>query len=173
MAIGNNLKIALNEHNMTVAELSRKTGISTNTYYAMIRRDTKKINPNILDQICNHTDITIYELIGTDSQYIKELKESGFNTEAQEVGSYLLNQIQNDELLKKINENYFKLNNAGKLAAYQRVSELVEITWFNATITPDIEKKTEKNIDELINTIDIYADFNRKFRIDTDKKAKK
>ena len=48
MGIGINLKIALKEHELTVAELSRKTGISTNTFYAMIRRDNQKINPDVL-----------------------------------------------------------------------------------------------------------------------------
>ena len=44
MGIGTNLKLALKEYDLTVAELSRKTGISTNTFYAMIRRDNNKIS---------------------------------------------------------------------------------------------------------------------------------
>ena len=48
MGIGTNLKIALGEYELTVAELSRKTGISTNTFYSMIKRDNEKISPDML-----------------------------------------------------------------------------------------------------------------------------
>ena len=62
MGIGTNLKLALKEYDLTVAELSRKTGISTNTFYAMIRRDNNKISPDMLKKICDNTDITVYDL---------------------------------------------------------------------------------------------------------------
>lgn len=48
MGIGLNLKQTLKEYELTVTELSRKTGISTNTFYAMIRRDNNKISPEML-----------------------------------------------------------------------------------------------------------------------------
>ena len=48
MGIGRNLQIALKDIDMTVAELSRKSGVSTNTLYAIIRRDSKKVDTSIL-----------------------------------------------------------------------------------------------------------------------------
>lgn len=127
MGIGINLKIALKEHELTVAELSRKTGISTNTFYAMIRRDNQKINPDVLKKICDNTDISIYDLIDDEDKYIVAYWDPDAPKADRQIGDYLLTQIGNDDMLEDIIETYSKLNNIGKEVAHDRVQELAEI----------------------------------------------
>lgn len=127
MGIGTRLRLALREYDLTVAELSRKTGISTNTLYAMIRRDNQKINPEILKKICDNTDITIYDLLDDCEDYLIKY----FDPEASEtditMGDYILTHIWNDEQLSEIIEIYNELNDEGKSKACERIKELKEI----------------------------------------------
>lgn len=53
MSIGTNLKQALKRNNMTVAELSRKTGIKEQTLHSIIRRDSSQIKVENLFAIVN------------------------------------------------------------------------------------------------------------------------
>lgn len=64
MGIGMNIRGILDKRAMTVAELSRKSGISTNTLYAIIRRDNKKVSIDILEKIASVLRVDIAELIG-------------------------------------------------------------------------------------------------------------
>lgn len=127
MGIGSNLQIALNNHNLTVAELSRKTGISTNTLYAMIRRDNKKIDPNMLRIICENSDITVFELIDDYEEYMVKYWDPNSSIEDIQIGDYVLTQLGNDEMLGEIMDIYNKLNDTGKKVALERMQELIEI----------------------------------------------
>lgn len=127
MGIGSNLQIALNNHNLTVAELSRKTGISTNTLYAMIRRDNKKIDPNMLRIICENSDITVFELIDDYEEYMVKYWNPNSSIEDIQIGDYVLTQLGNDEMLGEIMDIYNKLNDTGKKVALERMQELIEV----------------------------------------------
>ena len=127
MGIGINLKLALKEYDLTVAELSRKTGISTNTLYAMIRRDNQKIDPEMLRKICDNSEITVYDLLDDYEDYIVKYWDPTSSKADMEIGDYVLTQIGNDEQLGDIIEVYGKLNNKGKEVAWERVNELKEI----------------------------------------------
>lgn len=127
MGIGINLKLALKEYGLTVAELSRKTGISTNTLYAMIRRDNQKINPEMLKKICDNSEITVYELLDDYEDYIVKYWDPSSSKTDMEIADYVLTQIGNDEQLGDIIEVYGKLNNKGKEVAWERINELKEI----------------------------------------------
>ena len=127
MGVGTRLKIALNEYGLTVAELSRKTGISTNTLYAMIRRDNQKIDPSVLKKICENSDITVYDLLENCEDYAVKYLDPSSSKEEQEIGDYVLTKIGNDDQLVEIIEIYDKLNDKGKSVACERVKELSEI----------------------------------------------
>jgi transcriptional regulator with XRE-family HTH domain len=51
MGFGKNLELSLKYHNISVAELSRRTGISLQTLYSTIRRDSNKIDMESLQKI--------------------------------------------------------------------------------------------------------------------------
>lgn len=127
MGIGINLKNALNEHNMTVAELSRKTGISTNTLYAMIRRDNKKIDPIVLRKICENSEITVFDLLDDYEDYMVEYWDPETPLAERIIGDYVLTQIGNEDMLAEIEEIYKELNDTGKSVAWERMKELKEI----------------------------------------------
>ena len=130
MGIGINLKLALKEYGMTVAELSRKTGISSNTFYAMIRRDSNKISPEMLKKICDNTDISVYELLDNYDELAAKYYDPIATEEEQAIGDYILTTMGNDDNLEHIVEIYNKLNNAGKNIAHEKISELEKSSQF-------------------------------------------
>lgn len=62
MGFGTHLQNLLHDRNMTVSELSRITGISTNTLYAIIRRDSGNVNLENLRKIAAALNISLGEL---------------------------------------------------------------------------------------------------------------
>nr|WP_304709606.1 helix-turn-helix transcriptional regulator [uncultured Acetatifactor sp.] len=148
MGIGTNLKLALKEYDLTVAELSRKTGISTNTFYAMIRRDNNKISPEMLKKICDNTDITVYDLLDNYDELAAKYYDPKASKEEQTIGDYILTTMGNDDNLEGIIEIYGKLNNTGKKIAHEKISELEEVPQFtdsdnNIYIDPNLQKLYE------------------------------
>ena len=127
MGIGVNLKIALKEYDLTVAELSRETGVSTNTLYAMIRRDNQKIDPEMLKKICDNSEITVYDLLDDYEDYIAKYYDTQSSESELKIADYVLTQIGNDNQLGEIVEIYEELNNDGKFKAWERIKELKEI----------------------------------------------
>lgn len=68
--IGTTLKRFLQERNMNVNELSRRTGISAQTLYSIIKRDGMKIDFDMLLKICEGLDVPVevfYEACGGKS----------------------------------------------------------------------------------------------------------
>lgn len=57
--IGITLKKILDERGMNVNELSRRTGIPSQTLYSVIRRDSMKINFDILLRICEEMEVPV------------------------------------------------------------------------------------------------------------------
>ena len=57
MGVGIRIKKILREKNMTIKELSDKSGVSLNTLYSITKRDSKRIDNIILQKICAALDI--------------------------------------------------------------------------------------------------------------------
>lgn len=127
MGIGIRLKIALGEYGLTVAELSRKTGISTNTFYSMIKRDNNKISPDMLKKICENSPITVYDLFGDYDELAAKYYDPDASEAERDIGDYILTKMGNDNALGEIIEAYDSLNDSGKRIAHERVTELLEI----------------------------------------------
>lgn len=78
--IGTTLKRFLQERNLNVNELSRRTGISPQTLYSIIKRDSMKIDFDMLLKLCEGLDIPVevfYEASGgrTMSGRLPDLEE--------------------------------------------------------------------------------------------------
>lgn len=146
MGIGRNLKHELKEIDMTVAELSRKSGISTNTLYAIIRRDSTKVDSTILKKICEASGIPIYDLLDNplseeDFPYYDYLcaeneleKENAKNrilnalkNKEPNLAEYIMQSLESDEMFVDISTTYGKLNILGKRESHKRITELAEI----------------------------------------------
>lgn len=57
MGVGVRIKTILREKNMTIKELSQKTGISLNTLYSITKRDSIRIDSIILQRIANEVEL--------------------------------------------------------------------------------------------------------------------
>lgn len=146
MGIGISLKLALKEYGLTVAELSRKTGISSNTFYAMIRRDNNKISPEMLKKICENTDITVYDLLDNYDELAAKYYDPIATEEEQALGDYILTTMGNDDNLGHIIDIYGKLNNTGKNRAYEKISELEKESQFTDADSDDNISKYDASI---------------------------
>lgn len=146
MAIGRNLEIALNDIDMTVAELSRKSGVSTNTLYAIIRRDSKKVDTTILKKICEASGIPIYDLLDdamsdedfplydylnaetdVERENAKDRVLNYLKSKDPTLSSYIIQSLETDEMFINISSAYSSLNFLGKKEAHKRIQELTEI----------------------------------------------
>ena len=157
MAIGRNLQIALNDINMTVAELSRRSGVSTNTLYAIIRRDSKKVDTTILKKICEASGIPIYDLLDdvmsdedfplydylcaetdADRKDAKDRVVKYLKNKDSALSSYIVESLETDEMFMQISSAYNSLNFLGKKEAHKRVQELTEIPRYTKPDTPEL-----------------------------------
>ena len=63
MGFGAKLGDILKSKNMTVAELSKQTGISSSTLYAIIRRDSDNVNLSAIQKIASTLQTPIEDLL--------------------------------------------------------------------------------------------------------------
>lgn len=68
MALGTNLKEILKQKNMTIKDLSKKSGVSVNTLYSITKRDGRMARFDIIKKICEALEIEESELLGFDVQ---------------------------------------------------------------------------------------------------------
>lgn len=57
MGVGAKIKALLSERNMTIKELSEKTGISINTLYSITKRDSSNVRLSTLEAIAKALDV--------------------------------------------------------------------------------------------------------------------
>lgn len=114
MGIGKRIDRLLSEKSMSLKELSELTEISYNTIYAIIKRDSNKVDPNTVEKIATALGMLPYELYDFTTTYSIPKPESAkyvFDTEE--------HRLQMD-----INNDVEKLNLVGKREAAKRVNEL-------------------------------------------------
>lgn len=103
MGLGKKLRALLSEKNMTVAELSRLTGISTNTLYAVIRRDSDTMSGDALVKISEILEVPLSSLL-LNGHYMMVLDDEGniHNIDDEAIG---LKPVEN-ELFRHLKSNY-------------------------------------------------------------------
>ena len=62
MGVGMQLKSILRDNNMTIKELSEKTGIPINTLYSITKRDSLRVDRVILERISKALNVDTYDL---------------------------------------------------------------------------------------------------------------
>lgn len=130
MGIGTKLRKILDEKNMTVAELSRLTGISTNTLYAAIRRDGDKMNGDALIKLSEALQVPLSTLFSEGETMLIlddegtfhgiDYNAIGLKPETEKDITYEIN-------FKSLKKAYDLLNVSGQREAIKRISELAEI----------------------------------------------
>ena len=129
MALGTNLKEILKQKNMSIKDLSKKTGISLNTLYSITKRDGRMARFDIIKKICETLEITESELLGFD------VKPDGLITTKgtqQDIVSFFsgvdkLVETAMDPLRYEYLSNFDKLNDKGKEKAIEQVELLTKI----------------------------------------------
>lgn len=69
MGVGIQIKGILRDRNMTIKQLSEKTGISLNTLYSITKRDSVRVDRVILQRMADTLDVHILDLIGVSKQF--------------------------------------------------------------------------------------------------------
>jgi len=82
MSFSDKLRELLSERSMPVAELARITGISRNTLYSYLRRNTQKHDPEVLRKLSEALNVDMYFFLNSeppvddDEQDLWELRET-------------------------------------------------------------------------------------------------
>lgn len=96
MGTGKKLQALLKERNISIAQLSRDTGISSNTLYALIKRDSN-INTSVMSSIAKSLNMSIDELSNA-------LLEDSDRTVSNPIEPYIISSDHDD-----MQENAFNL----------------------------------------------------------------
>lgn len=109
MGIGVKLKELLSEKKMSVAELSRLTGISTNTLYAVIRRDSDRMNGEALIKISEIFQVPLSTLFSDgETMLVLDDKVEFHNVDYSSIGLELENQKEKE--YRQFQELAFKIH---------------------------------------------------------------
>ena len=76
MAFGKKLEAALQMKNMKPGTLATKTGISKNTIYSIIQRDSTKVDLSVIRVISDVLDIDIGYFLSPDEEEQKDYKKT-------------------------------------------------------------------------------------------------
>lgn len=118
MGTGLILKRILREKGMTIKSLAQKSGISVNTLYSITKRDSKNIDPILLEKIANTLDCDFWELCGAINtmplQKMNELQDG-------------LDSLHFDINFPIVKKYFERLNATGQEVAIERLKELTEI----------------------------------------------
>lgn len=151
MGIGAAIKEIAKEKGMSLKKLAEKAGISYNTLYSITKRDSKRVQSDIIQKLAVALDVSSdYILyVGSklefkdgfvildsksgsgswiSSEYLREISEPGHkidHVDMELVAEIIkfLSKKENSEILTA----YSKLNEAGREKALERLEELCEI----------------------------------------------
>ena len=146
MGIGQRIKAISRDKGFTLRQLAEKAGVSYNTIYSITKRDSERIQGNILQRISLALEVSPSELIGSggepfDSVFgliVDEYPKATFSPGDKNSVRLSLGVNYRDRLLK-----YFDLlNNDGQKKAVERVEELTEIPKYQRTATQDNREST-------------------------------
>lgn len=73
MNLGSRLKHILEERGLTVTQFSKKAGISAQTVYALINRDSNKADMDILMKLLAALDMDFFTFMGEEKVDVKEV----------------------------------------------------------------------------------------------------
>ena len=76
MGIGKNINDQLERKGMTVAQLSRETGIAATTVYSIIQRDSDSVTVNTLQKVSEALGVEIWDLMGVDRETARQNKNT-------------------------------------------------------------------------------------------------
>lgn len=76
MKLGSRLNQILQERNLTVSQLARESGVSAQTLYAMIKRDSNKADMEIMAKLLRALEMDFMEFLGESPAKSAKQQES-------------------------------------------------------------------------------------------------
>lgn len=120
MAIGKRIKEILDKKDLTVVELSKRSGIPVTTLYSMIKRDKENEKLETIWKISDALEVGVADIIDIVDY---SLKESDKITEKYGYAARVLPSLKYDKLL----DEFDKLNDTGQNKAVEQVKILTKI----------------------------------------------
>ena len=71
MGVGTQLKKALQERGITIKQLAESIGVPVNTLYSITKRDSMRVNPEIIKQLSDTLGVTPTYLTGFDERIVR------------------------------------------------------------------------------------------------------
>ena len=126
MGLGAKIGEAAEKRNVSLKALSRSAGIPYTTLYHMVKRDSNKIEIDVLSKIATALEMEPAELYGSEwawmvlSDTIEKFQRKG----AEDITASFLNP---EELEERMEKAYYSLSYEGKRVAVERVEELAQL----------------------------------------------
>lgn len=136
MGYGNRISILLKEHNMSVAELSRKTGIRPTTLYSIIDNDSLDIKISVARKISEVFNISLSDFAGFEvgdnmTNLLQYLPDSKIDRSDNKNRIFLFN-------IKEL-QPYFSLNSKGRKKALSYINDLSKLPEYTENDSPTTE----------------------------------
>jgi transcriptional regulator with XRE-family HTH domain len=113
------LQNIMNKKDLSIPEVSRRTGIADSTIRSIISRKTKNISLDVAFKLSNGLDVTLEELNG---------EAKGFNSTATKINvTNEVNSMPFNIKEKKLLKSFYQLNDIGKEKALDNIQESKEI----------------------------------------------
>lgn len=151
MGTGQRIKELTKERGITLKELAEKSGVSYNTIYSITKRDSKRVQGEILQHLSAALCVSPSALLGTTVTafddvlgiIVNEYPSASFSsTDNPNTFRVSLGNNSKAELLSAFD----KLNPSGKTEAVKRVSELTEIPRYRRPDAQDAAKGTDADL---------------------------
>lgn len=126
------------EKDLSIPEVSRRTGIADSTIRSIISRKTKNISLDVAFKLSNGLDVTLEELNG---------EAKGFNSTSSKINvTNGVNSIPFNSEEKKLLKSFYQLNDLGKEKAIDNIQDLTQINKYtiNNVGINESEEKDEK-----------------------------
>lgn len=164
MGIGATIGQLAAEKGINLRQLSKKAGISYNTLYAIVKRDSMRVTPETIQAVADALDTTWNEIVGFEDEdtafealqdeITDKMVGMSANGKLISVSKRSINQFFNlasipetKEILQNLLTQFSHLNTTGQRIAAQRVEELSKIPEYrndsgDSDAVPDSDKKT-------------------------------
>ena len=150
MCTGKNLQAFLKSRNISIAELARETGISSNTLYATMKRNSN-INLTTMNKLAEYLGVTVdslHDLIKQETSKEKEINYQSHNLNIND-DYYLLSDTKN--LIKELNRLTSEYEN--RMQHYIQMQKKIETLKKQSASIENELKKTYMEIELLENDL--------------------
>lgn len=129
MNIGSRLKEVLEEKDITVSRLAREAEVPAQTIYALIKRDSNKVDMEILFKILNFLDLSLAGFLGQEPEC---RMEAGAAETVNAAGSFIPDQTKTgippaQSIMAGVDQGYERLKEIAALYGIEEEAVIMEV----------------------------------------------